>query len=112
MTPTTPDIRTFLGKLKRSQTSQWVGHLTPSEATSLVQAGAKANPQDLAWMERGLQAGSEDARWLYFSANPALRELLRRGPSPSDDIAPRPRVDHLPRDDSNSPVTSIGPILS
>ena len=83
MTPTPPDILSFLGKLKRSQTNQWVGQLTPSQAKSLVQAGATASPHDLAWIERGLQAGSQDARWLYFSANAALRELLRRGPSPA-----------------------------
>ncbi len=77
MTPTVPDIHATLRKVKRSQTNQWVGHLTPSEARSLVQAGATASPQDLPWIESGLQAGSDGARWFYFSANPALRALLR-----------------------------------
>jgi hypothetical protein len=77
MMPTTPDIQAALRKVKRSQTNQWVGHLTPSEARSLVQAGATASPQDLAWIESGLQTGSDGARWFYFSAKPALRALLR-----------------------------------
>ena len=77
MTPTTSDIKATLRKAKRSQTSQWVGHLTPTEARSLVEAGANASPQDLAWIESGLQAGSDGARWFYFSPNPALRALLR-----------------------------------
>jgi hypothetical protein len=77
MNPTPPDIDAALRKVKRSQTNQWVGDLTPSEARSLVQAGATASPQDLAWIEAGLQAGSDGARWFYFSAKPALRALLR-----------------------------------
>jgi hypothetical protein len=77
MTPTDPDIHATLRKIKRYQMSQWVGHLTPSEARSLVQAGATASPHDIAWMESGLQAGSDGARWFYFSAKPALRALLR-----------------------------------
>ena len=77
MTPTDPDIHATLRKIKRYQMSQWVGHLTPSEARSLVLAGATASPHDIAWMESGLQAGSDGARWFYFSAKPALRALLR-----------------------------------
>ena len=77
MTPTTPDIQATLRKVKRSQSSQWVGHLTPAEARSLVQAGATASPQDLAWIESGLQAGSDSERWIYFSAKPPLKALLR-----------------------------------
>lgn len=77
MTPTTADIHALLGKCKRAPTNQWVGHLTPAEAKSLVHAGATASPHDVAWMERGLQAGNQDARWFYFSANPALRALMR-----------------------------------
>lgn len=77
MTQPTPDIHALLGKCKRAPTNQWVGHLAPLEASSLVQAGAIASPHDVAWMERGLQAGSRDARWFYFSASPALRALMR-----------------------------------
>jgi hypothetical protein len=77
MLPTTPDIQATLRKVKRSQSSQWVGHLTAAEARSLVQAGATVSPHDLAWIESGLQAGSDGARWIYFSAKPALRALLR-----------------------------------
>lgn len=76
MTPTTSDLQMTLRKVKRSPTNQWVGHLTPSEARSLVQAGATASPHDLAWIESGLQTGSEGARWFYFLARPALRALL------------------------------------
>ena len=75
MTPTAPDIHATLRKIKRYQMSQWVGYLTPSEARSLVQAGATARPHEIAWMESGLQAGSDGARWFYFSAKPALRAL-------------------------------------
>ena len=77
MLPTTPDIQATLRKVKRSQSSQWVGHLTPAEARSLVQAGANASPQDLAWIESGLQAGSGSERWIYFSAKPPLKALLQ-----------------------------------
>ena len=77
MTPLTPDIHATLRKVKRAPTNQWVGHLTPSEAKSLVQAGATASPHELAWIESGLRAGSDAARWFYFSAKPALRALLR-----------------------------------
>ncbi|MGJ7512640.1 hypothetical protein [Variovorax sp. GT1P44] len=81
MTPPTPDIHATLRKVKRYQMSQWVGHLTPAEAKSLVQAGATANPHDLAWMQSGLQAGNDAARWFYFSAKPALHAMLRALPS-------------------------------
>lgn len=77
MTPTTPDTHATLRKIKRSQSSQWVGHLTPAEAQSLVQAGATVSPHDLAWIGAGLQGGSDNARWIYFSAKLALRALLR-----------------------------------
>ncbi|MDM0116803.1 hypothetical protein QTI66_32220 [Variovorax sp. J22R133] len=77
MTITTPDVQATMRKVRHYQLSQWVGHLTPSEANSPVQAGATPGPQDRAWMEAGLQAGSDSTRWFYFSANPALRTLLR-----------------------------------
>ena len=77
MTPTDPDIHATLRKIKRYQMSQWVGHLTPSEAKSLVEAGATAAHHDIAWMESGLRTGNEGVRWFYFAASPALRALLR-----------------------------------
>lgn len=76
MTPTDPDLHATLRKVKRYQMGQWVGHLTPSEARLLVQAGATAGSQDTAWIASPPQAGSAGTRWFYFSAKPALRALL------------------------------------
>jgi hypothetical protein len=70
-------LDTTLRKVKRYQSAQWVGHLTPQEVWSLVQAGATAGPHDIAWMESGLAAGSTVPRWFYFAAKPVLRALLR-----------------------------------
>jgi hypothetical protein len=75
----TPDKRldTALRKVKLYQMNQWVGNLTPAEAKALVSAGAIAAHHDIAWIDAGLQAGSEGVRWIYFTASPALRALLR-----------------------------------
>ena len=81
MNPADPSLDAALRKVRPYQMSQWVGHLTPSEAKSLVEAGAVAAPHDIAWIEAGLRAASEDRRWFYFAPGPALRSLLRARPS-------------------------------
>jgi hypothetical protein len=75
----TPDehLGAALRKVKLYQMNQWVGNLTPPEAKALVNAGAIAAHHDIAWINSGLQAGSEGVRWIYFAASPALRALLR-----------------------------------
>ena len=77
MKPSDPHLDAALRKVKLYQMSQWVGNLTPSEAKSLVEAGATAAHHDIAWMESGLRTGNEGVRWFYFAASPALRALLR-----------------------------------
>ena len=80
MDPADPHLEAALRKVKPYQMSQWVGHLTPSEARSLVEAGATAAPHDIAWIESGLRAESDARRWFYFAPGPALRALLRARP--------------------------------
>ncbi|RZL91215.1 MAG: hypothetical protein EOP82_13445 [Variovorax sp.] len=79
---TLPDehLDAALRKVKLYQMSQWVGYLTPAQASALVDAGATPAPHDIAWMKSGLQAASQEARWVYFAAGPALRTLLRARP--------------------------------
>jgi hypothetical protein len=74
MTPSDPDLRTILRKSKRYQMGQWVGHLTPSEAHLLVQAGATAGSQDIDRTALRQRRGA----MFYFSAKPALRLCCRR----------------------------------
>jgi hypothetical protein len=77
MTRADEQLAAALRKVKPYQLSQWVGHLTPAQAKALVDAGATAAYLDIAWMNSGLQAGSQEVRWFYFTAAPALRTLLR-----------------------------------
>jgi hypothetical protein len=80
MSSADPHLDAALRKVKVYQMSQWVGHLTPSEARSLVEAGATAAPHDIAWIESGLRAKSDARRWFYFAPGPGLRALLRARP--------------------------------
>lgn len=80
MTPPDEHLDAALRKVRLYQLSQWVGHLTPAQANALIDAGAIAAHHDIVWMNSGLQAGSQETRWVYFAAGPALKALLRARP--------------------------------
>lgn len=80
MTPPDEHLDAALRKVKLYQMSQWMGNLTPAQARALVDAGATAAPNDIAWMKSGLRTGSQETRWFYFAAGPALKALLRARP--------------------------------
>ena len=81
MTPPDEHLDAALRKVRLYQLSQWLGHLTPAQAKALVDAGAIAAHHDIVWMDSGLQAGSQETRWVYFAAGPALKALLRARPA-------------------------------
>lgn len=87
MIPPDEHLAAALRKVRLYQLSQWVGNLTPMQAHALIDAGATAAHHDIAWMNSGLQTGSQETRWLYFAASPALKALLRARPARQRAIA-------------------------